>query len=501
MASTTDGGDDKIVQFPLDAGERKALRKQKQEREQQRLIRCFVDETGNTQALFHSKDGTAYADLIIEGNRQTWPVRSKQFRLEYVRFLQRQWEQAIDADEVRALALRPSLKKTAVNAAIDEFEMRAACSPTERDVHVRVAADGDDLYIDLADRDWNTIRVTAQGWSVVSAPPVRFRRTAGMAALPLPERGGSIQALRPFLNIRGNNDFVLVIAFLLAALLPLGPYPIGAFIGEQGSAKTTFIRLLKSLVDPSLVLSGPLPLSGRDLFIAAHNSHVQAFENISQLSAAMSDHLCRLATGGGFRTRALYSNTDETLLQSMRPILLEGINNFVTRSDLLDRALIFALEPISDRKTEQTMRAEFERLRPGILGALLDHLVIGIRQRPKTRLTRLPRMADFALWATACGLDTFEMAYALNRQTAIDVLLEHDVLARALEVFVKQEWMGTASQLLDELGPAIKITNPKALSDELRRLAPMLRTVGIDIIHQRTTDQRGIRIIRRIIRR
>jgi hypothetical protein len=180
---------------------------------------------------------------------------------------------------------------------------------------------------------------------------------------------------------------------------------------------------------------------------------------------------------------------------------LEGINNFVTRSDLLDRALIFALEPISDRKTERTMRAEFERLRPGILGALLDHLVNGIRQRPKTRLTRLPRMADFALWATACGLDTFEAAYALNRQTAIDVLLEHDVLARALEVFVKQEWMGTASQLLDELGPAIKITNPKALSDELRRLAPMLRIVGIDIIHQRTADQRGIRIIHRIIRR
>jgi hypothetical protein len=497
MASTTDSGDDKVVQFPLDAEERKALRKQKQELERQRLIRCFVDETGNAQALFHSRDGTAYADLIIEGNRQTWPVRSRQFRLEYVRFLQGQWEQAADAGEVLALSLRPSLKKAAVNAAIDEFEMRAACSPIERDVHVRVAADGDDLYIDLVDRGWNAIRVTAEGWSVVTAPPVRFRRTVGMAALPLPERGGSIQALRPFLNIRGHNDFVLVIGFLLAALQPHGPYPICTFIGEQGSAKTTLIRLLRSLVDPSAVPSGSLPLSGRDLFIAAHNSHVQAFENISKLSAAMSDHLCRLATGGGFRTRALYSNADETLLQTARPIMLEGISNFVTRADLLDRALIFALEPISDRKAERTLRAEFERLRPGILGALLDHLVTGIRQRLKTRLSRLPRMADFALWAAACGLDTFEAAYAANRQAAIDALLEHDVLARAVRALVKQEWVGTASKLLDEVGPAIRIANPRVLSDELNRLAPMLRTVGIDIIHQRTADERGIRIVRR----
>jgi len=296
MASTTDSGDDKVVQFPLDAEERKALRKQKQELERQRLIRYFVDETGNAEALFHSRDGTAYADLIIEGNRQTWPVRSRQFRLEYVRFLQRQWEQAADAGEVLALSLRPSLKKAAVNAAIDEFEMRAACSPIERDVHVRVAADGDDLYIDLVDRGWNAIRVTAEGWSVVTAPPVRFRRTVGMAALPFPERGGSTQTLRPFLNIRGHSDFVLVIGFLLAALQPHGPYPICTFIGEQGSAKTTLIRLLRSLVDPSAVPSGSLPLSGRDLFIAAHNSHVQAFENISKLSAAMSDHLCRLST-------------------------------------------------------------------------------------------------------------------------------------------------------------------------------------------------------------
>jgi putative DNA primase/helicase len=107
------------------------------------------------------------------------------------------------------------------------------------------------------------------------------------------------------LNIN-ENEFVLVIAFLLAALQPQGPYPIFALIGEQGASKTSLVRMLRSLVDPSSVPSGALPFSGRDLYIAAHNAHIQAFENVSKLSDLMSDHLCRLATGGGIRTRAVH---------------------------------------------------------------------------------------------------------------------------------------------------------------------------------------------------
>jgi hypothetical protein len=496
MSPSTGGDDDKVVAFPETAEERQALRKAKQEMERQRLISVFIDEAGADQALFRTGDGTAYADLIVAGHRETWPVRSKPFRFEYIRYLKRQLEHLTDKGSVMALGLGPSLKKAAVNSAIDEFEMRAICSLVEREVHVRVANDGADLYIDLADRAWHAVRVTAAGWSVVQSPPVRFRRTSGMRPLPFPKRGTSIEALRPFLNINETN-FVLVVAFLLTALQPHGPYPILALIGEQGTSKTSFVRTLRNLVDPSSVPSGALPFSGRDLYIAAHNAHIQAFENVSKLSDLMSDHLCRLATGGGIRTRTFFKDTDETLLRIARPIMLEGIANFVTRADLLDRAIIFAAEPLSTRKTERVLHAEFERQRPGIFGALLDRLVIGVRQLPDTHLVNPPRMADFATWAVACGLDGFETAYAANRQAAIDVILEHDPLAQAVRALVKNEWEGTATELLDLLGPSIKITNPKSLSDALTRLAPMLRTVGLDVRHQRKADRRGIRILRR----
>ena len=301
--------------------------------------------------LFATADGAAFADLIVAGHRETWPIRSKQFRYEYIRYLKRQHERLTEAGAILALTVGLSLRKSAVNAAIDEFEMRAIGSRATREVHVRVAAEADAVYIDLADADWHAVRVTAMGWSIVQSPPVRFRRSSGMQPLPFPERGIAIDRLRPFLNVNAR-DFTLVVAYLLAALRPCGPYPVLALIGEQGTAKTTFIRLLRSLVDPSTVPSSALPFSGRDLFIAAHNAHVQAFENVSKLSNSMSDYLCRLATGGGVRTRALFRDVDETLLRATRPIMMEGISNFITRADLMDRAIILALEPLTDRKTE-----------------------------------------------------------------------------------------------------------------------------------------------------
>ena len=66
---------------------------------------------------------------------------------------------------------------------------------------------------------------------------------------------------------------------------------------------------------------------------------------------------------------------------------------------------------------------EFELARPRILGALLDATAHGLQVLPRVRLQRLPRMADFAFWATACGsafrrAGTFEAAYSDNRREA-----------------------------------------------------------------------------------
>ena len=345
--------------------------------------------------LFHSPDGTAFADLMVSGHRETWPVRSRGFR----RWIGKRYFEIT----------RSAPSAAAVGAALNVIEARAQFEGPARTVHVRVAGTGDRIYLDLADEAWRCVEIEATGWRIIQSPPVRFRRSAGMLPLPLPVTGGSVDALRGFVNVRVESDFMLVIAWLLAAVRDKGPYPLLVLAGEQGSAKTTLAGMLRALVDPNVAPLRALPRDDRDLFIAASNGHLLAFDNVSGLPYWLSDTLCRLATGGGFATRQLYTDTDEVLFDAARPIVLNGIEDMVSRPDLADRAIFLSLESISEarRRTERELWRTFRDRAPAILGALLSAAVRGLRELPSTKVARLPRMADFAEWVAACEGDLF----------------------------------------------------------------------------------------------
>ena len=233
---------------------------------------------------------------------------------------------------------------------------------------------------------------------IIRSGPVSPRcRDAALAGPGAP--GGSVETLRSFLNVQSDTDFVLVVAWALAVLRNRGPYPVIVLSGEQGSAKSTFSAILRSLLDPNTAPLRALPREDRDLFIAASNGHVLAFDNVSGLPSWTSDTLCRLATGGGFAVRQLYTDQDEVLFDATRPVILNGIEDIVTRPDLADRAVFLTLEAIPEerRRSEAELWAAFDAERPCILGVLLDAAVQGLKMLPDTTLERLPRMADFAL--------------------------------------------------------------------------------------------------------
>jgi hypothetical protein len=218
--------------------------------------------------LFHASDGTGFADLIIDGHRETWPLRSKRFQT-WLR--QEYYERTWDA---------PS--PTALSAALNVLEAQAQFDGPQRNVAVRLAEQDGGIYLDLADEFWRCVQISANGWRIADDSPVRFRRSAGMQPLPLPGRGGSVEALAPFLNLGSENDFVLVVAWLLGALRVGGPYPVLAISGEQGSAKTVLSKFLRELIDPSAAPVRALPRNERELFFAASNGHILA----STISAA-----------------------------------------------------------------------------------------------------------------------------------------------------------------------------------------------------------------------
>jgi hypothetical protein len=358
-------------------------------------------------------------------------------------------------------------------------------------------------FTSTSDSAWRAVEIDATGWRVIDNPPVRFRRAAGMKPLAVPVPGGSIAALRSFLNVQSDTDFVLVVAWALACLRNRGPYPLLVLSGEQGSAKSTFSAILRSLLDPNTAPLRALPREDRDLFIAASNGHVLAFDNVSGLPGWISDTLCRLATGGGFAVRQLYTDQDEVLFEAARPVILNGIEEIVARPDLADRAVFLTLEPVPEerRRPEAELWANFESERPGILGTLLDALVEGLKRLPETHLPNLPRMADFALWATACETalwpsGTFWLAYCGNRDEAVEGVIDADPVATGVRAIMATQpmWTGTASQLLVALvatvgeGVARSKTwpdSPRALAARLRRAATVLRKIGVEIVFGR----------------
>jgi hypothetical protein len=322
-----------------------------------------------------------------------------------------------------------------------------------------------------------------------------------MLPLPCPERGGKIEALRPFFNLKTEADFTVIVGYVLAALRPFAPYPILNPIGPPGAAKTRLLRLIRRLVDPHGAETTPLPPSGEELFLSARNSHFLAYENVSHLSKKMSDHLCRMATGGSYRGRRRYTNTDENLHRGGRPISFEGIHNVVTEPDMLDRLIAIEVERVEHYEDDKVLDRRFDRERPRILGALLDRLVAGLHEEATVRLTLpAPRMVGFVTWAVACGLLGFEQAYAANRQDAINTLLEYDAAAKAVRGLMEGRncWHGTATKLLADLGEVSGIKNPRMLSDRLRLLTPMLATVAIHVIPGKRKDtERPLTIERR----
>ncbi|MCP4446975.1 MAG: hypothetical protein GY811_16740 [Myxococcales bacterium] len=183
------------------------------------------------------------------------------------------------------------------------------------------------------------VEVGPDGWSVIEDSPVRFIRAAGMLPLPKPERGGSLDALRTLINAT-DETWILIKAWAVGAIRTVGSFPILLTTGEQGSAKTTLAKMLRRMIDPNKADLRSPPRSEQDLVIGASHGWALAYDNISYLPAPLSDALCRMSTGGGFATRKLYCDDEEVIFDAKRPLLLNGIEDFATRPDLLDRSII-----------------------------------------------------------------------------------------------------------------------------------------------------------------
>jgi hypothetical protein len=357
------------------------------------------------------------------------------------------------------------------------------------ELHLRVAAHHAALVLDLGDATGRAVVIKPTGWRVVDEPPVRFRRTAATGALPEPIRGGSLNALWYAVNV-AKRYRPLVLAVLVAALIPDLPHPVVAITGEQGVGKSTATRRLASIIDPSPAQLRKAPRDVEAWTTAAAGSWVVALDNLSAMLDWLSDALCRLTNGDGDLRRRLWTDGDLHVIAFRRVAIINGIDLGALRGDLADRLVHIVLDVISpdQRRLDRDLETGWQQAHPRVLGAVLDLTVKVLAALPGIHLDELPRMADYARILAAVdqvlGTDGLTTYRGLADDLAQDAVTSDPVLV-ALTTTIRDKWSGTSAELLraitklDDHGrPPKDWPKARVLTAILRRQAPSLRRLG-----------------------
>ena len=461
----------------------------------------------NHVELFTDRVRDAWARLEVSGHHEIHRCRSKDFR----RFLGHLFWQAY----------QKAPNSNALVSALNVIESKARFEGEKHELHNRVAFHDRAIWYDLADDEWRAVRISPRAWEIVAQPPILFRRHSHQLPQVEPCRGGDLNQILEFVNVRRSSHKLLFKVHLVSCLVPGIAHSIPTAHGPQGSAKTTLFRVERRVVDPSATETLSLPGQPVELIQQLSHHWMPLYDNVTSIKVWISDALCRAVTGEGFSKRELYTDDDDVIYSFRCCCGLNGINVAAYKPDLLDRCILFGLAPIprSRRRGEEELWAEFEEARPYLFGAALDALSRAMAIRPSIKLTDLPRMADFATWGCAIAeaighsRDEFLAAYEENYRQRNDEVLANDPVASTLTAFLedRDQWSGLATELLVELKKLAEEHQvdtrskawPKAahaLTRRLNEVSTNLAEVGIQVTHGKRTGKGRPIHIRKVTR-
>ena len=332
-----------------------------------------------------------------------------------------------------------------------------------------------------------------------------------------------LEAFVKFYNLKDDTSTILGVGFIGASMIPGIPHAVLDVYGSQGATKSSFEKAIKRLIDPSTALTVRLATDIKELTQTLAHRYFTIFDNVTSISQAQFDTICRVATGESDTKRQLYSDDSDFPYDEFRHVVaLNGINDLMLRPDASERSLRIELKRVEEetRLADADVEVKLEELLPKALGAAFHGLSYALKfySEIKQELKgKLPRMADFAIWAEAfCrGLgytkNEFFEKYKENTKIASLAALENnavvELVSKLLEGMENSTWTGTASELLTKLkemddangqtfGKNKQIPKgPTKLSQKLNELATDMKLLGYSIERGKTPDKAGRKLI------
>jgi len=472
------------------------------EREGSQAARLVTMVTEAGIEPFHDERGEPYASVPLKEGRQILSLNSRGFE---------NWLCGLAWNQER---MAPSSKT--LTSTLNILTSMARFDGPEHTLHVRCAWHDGAIWIDLDGR--RAVRVALDTWSVTTDPPILFRSFPHQRPLPEPIAAGDPWDVLDFTNLQNEEERLVFLSYLVVGLVPDIPAAALVLHGSQGSAKTTMLRIVKRLLDPSAVDVRGGVRDSNEFAQAAWQNRALFFDNLASVPWWLSDALCGAVTGSGWAKRTLYTDEDTTFFEYRRLVGLAGINLVAERADLLDRSLILELAPVAenDRREEGEFWDAFDEARPQIFGGLLDALARAMAIHPTLELTRLPRMADFARCGAAAAealgatAGDFLSAYKRNVDRQNEAAIEASPVAQAVIEFMadRESWEGRPGELLEALNRVAATLHintharnwpktPSWMSRRLNEAKPNLMAIGICLsssVEQRTAERRLIKL-------
>lgn len=290
--------------------------------------------------LFHDDRQDPYARIKLNGKSQITPVQARQFRRWITRLFYDDTGTAPGGD--------------AISSALNVIEAKACHKGKEYKLHNRIAGYNGSFWYDMG--GGVAVKIDEKGWEIVKNPPILFKWHTHQKAQPLSDivpyqdcfkcnkgvcKTQQVKKILDFVNLSDEKEQLLFIVYLISCFIPNIPHPIPVLYGDKGSAKSTVFKVLKEIIDPSVLRILTFPKDNQELVQKLDHHHFAPFDNVTTLSDWQSDALCRACSGEGFSKRAHYTNDEDVLFDYQRCIGLNGVNIVASKADLLDRCILF----------------------------------------------------------------------------------------------------------------------------------------------------------------
>ncbi len=410
--------------------------------------------------LWKDKNGIPYASLTHNGVNLNTRIVGKFFTA----WLRVQW------DEVESMVLPPT--KMLLESVVAQNAARALLNAPTCDCHFRFGFDSDTNthWWDLGREDWKMVKITADGWEITTDCPIKFAHSESKSDLPLPAKNPEMNGMDPFWEIINvaKEDRCLIAGFMLGSMLSTAPcFGLGLY-GGQGTAKSGISANIRGILDPRPADSDTLNDGNvDDLGVVCLEQWIPIFENMSYISAEVSDKLCRLTTKLSVTTREFFTNLGIISYSVRRPWIINGLNNVCSRGDLAERSIPVSLLPApvgDERKRLKWIEEKFSACQPHIMALLLDAATEAIFNAEAARkfLSKeglYHRMADALEWITAgepiLGFPAGSFIRRLNelQQDAGHLTLDGNPVLVAIESLLGSRgyWKGSMTDILQEM--------------------------------------------------